>query len=174
MNEADEKTLRHLNAFSTQSMQVLAAARIKAGQRGAGAIELGDLLLGLIVADQDLWPNMLPEMREGDRLIGSPPHTPFFSTEVTSKLLNGIEAVLPHSEPVGHTVEMPLSHEVQLAFDEAEHIQKTFLQRQIEPLHILASVLTQEGSQCVKLLQTEGITKELVLRKLNESDQSGS
>jgi hypothetical protein len=154
-------------------MQALAAARLKAGQRGAGAIELGDLLLGLIVADQDLWANLLPEMREGDRLIGSPPHTPFFSTEEASKLLNGIEAVLPHSGPVGHTVELPLSHEVQLAFDEAERIQKTFLQRQIEPLHLLAAVLTQEGSQCVKLLLTEGITKELVLRKLT-SDQSGS
>lgn len=113
-------------------------------------------------------------MREGDRLIGSPPHTPFFSTEVASKLLNGIEAVLPHSEPVGHTVEVPLSHEVQLAFDEAERIQKTFLQRQIEPLHLLAAVLTQEGSQCVKLLLKEGITKELVLRKLKASNQSGS
>ena len=174
MSEADEKTLRHLNAFSTQAMQALAAARLKAGQRGAGAIELGDLLLGLIVADQDLWATMLPEMREGDRLIGSPPHTPFFSTEVASKLLNGIEAVLPRSEPVGHTIEVPLSHEVQLAFDEAERIQKTFLQRQIEPLHLLAAVLAQEESQCVKLLLTEGITKELILRKLKAPDQSGS
>jgi hypothetical protein len=174
MSEADEKTLRHLNAFSTQSMQVLAAARLKAGQRGAGAIELGDLLLGLIVADQGLWENLFPDMRKGDRLLDSAPHTPFFSTEVASKTLSGIEALLPYSEPIGHTVEVPLSHEVQLAFDEAERIQKTFLQRQIEPLHILAAVLTQEVSQCVKPLLTEGITKELVLRKLKASDQSGS
>ena len=155
-------------------MQVLAAARLKAGQRGAVAIELGDLLLGLIVADQGLWTNLLPEMREGDQLIDSPPHSLFFSMEVASKALNGIEALLPHSEPIGHTVEVPLSNEVQLAFDEAESIQKRFLQRQIGPLHILAAVLTQEGSQCVKLLLTEGITKELVLRKLKASDQSGS
>lgn len=152
----------------------MAAARLKAGQRGAGAIELGDLFLGLIVADQDLWAKLLPEMREGDRLIGSPPHNPLFSTEVASRILNGIEALLPYSEPIGHTVEVPLSHEVQLAFDEAERIQKTFLQRQIEPLHLLAAVLTEEGSQCVNLLLTEGITKELVLRKLKASDQSGS
>lgn len=63
MSEADEKTLRHLNAFSTQAMQALAAARLKAGQRGAGTIELDDLLLGLIVADQDLWANLLPDAR---------------------------------------------------------------------------------------------------------------
>ena len=174
MSEADDKILTHLNAFSIQAMQALMAARLKAGQRGAGAIELGDLLLGLIVADRGLWANLLPEMREGDRLIDSPPLSSFFSMEIASKTLSGIEALLPYSEPIGHTVEVPLSHEVQLAFDEAEHIQKTFLQRQIEPFHLLAAVLTQEGSQCVKLLLTEGITKELVLRKLKASDQSGS
>jgi hypothetical protein len=50
------------------------------------------------------------------------------------KLLNGVAALLPYSEPIGHTVEVPLSHEVQLAFGEAQRVQKTFLARQIEPL----------------------------------------
>ena len=173
MNEVDDKILRHLNAFSTQAMQALMAARLKAGQRGASAIELGDLLLGLIVTDQGSWANLLPDMRDGDTL-DLPPHSPFFSTDVATRLLSGIAALLPYSEPIGHTVEVPLSQEVQIAFDEAERVQKTFLQRQIEPLHLLAAVLTQEGSQCVKLLLKEGITKELVLRKLKASDQSGS
>jgi hypothetical protein len=128
MGEADDKILTHLNAFSIQAMQALMAARLKAGQRGAGAIELGDLLPGLIVTDQGSWANLLPDMREGDTLDLSP-HSPFFSTDVAGRLLNGIAALLPYSEPIGHTVEVPLSHEVQLAFDEAERIQKTFLQR---------------------------------------------
>jgi len=173
MSEADDKILRYLNAFSIHAMQALVAARLKAGQRGAAAIELGDLLLGLIVADQGSWQNLFPDM-EGDRLLDSPPYAPFFTTDAASKLLNGIEALLPRSEPVGYTVEVPLSHEVEVAFDEAERIQKTFLQRQIGPLHLLAAVLSQEASQCVRLLLTEGITKELVLQKLKASDQSGS
>jgi hypothetical protein len=63
MSEADDKILTDLNAFSIQAMQALMAARLKAGQRGAGAIELGDLLPRLIVTDQGSWANLLPDMR---------------------------------------------------------------------------------------------------------------
>jgi hypothetical protein len=52
VNEDDAKILSHLNTFSPYALQALAAARLKAGQRGASAIEVGDLLAGLILADQ--------------------------------------------------------------------------------------------------------------------------
>jgi hypothetical protein len=90
---------------------------------------------------------------------------------VATKLLSGIESLLPHSEPIGHTIEVPLSQEVQLAFDEAEQLQKTFLQTQIEPLHLLAAVLAHEASPSVKVFLAAGITKEVVLEKLGANDQ---
>ena len=50
MSEDDDKIVTHLNAFSNRSMQVVLAARYNAGQRGANVIELGDLLLGMVLA----------------------------------------------------------------------------------------------------------------------------
>lgn len=174
MSEADDKVLAHLNAFPIRAMQALAAARLKAGQRGASAIEVGDMLLGLIVADQGTLGNLLSDMHEGDRPLPLPPHSPLFSPETASKLLTRIEILLPHLEPIGHTIEVPLSHELQLAFDEAEEIQNTFRHKQIEPLHLLAAVLTQQASECVKVLLGVGVTKELVLQKLRATDQDQS
>jgi len=45
-----------------------------------------------------------------------------------------------------------------------------FHHKQIEPLHLLAAVLTQEMTQHSKLLQGLGITKELVLQRLRGTE----
>ena len=175
MSEADDKILAHLNTFSVRAMQVLAAARLKAGRRGAGAIELGDMLLGLIVSNQGTLGVLFAEdMHEENRPLPHPPHRPFFSPETADKLLTGIESFLPRLEPIGQTIELPLSHDVQLAFDEAEEIKSTFRHKQIEPLHLLAALLTQQASECVKVLLGAGITREQVLQKLRATDQDQS
>lgn len=54
-----------LDSFSLRSKQIIFAARIKAGERGANTIEIDDLLVGLVLEDQrmlekGLYPN-LPE-----------------------------------------------------------------------------------------------------------------
>lgn len=166
MNEDDAKILSHLNTFSPYALQALAAARLKAGQRGASAIEVGDLLAGLILADQGSWANLLPEFQGVDTQVDVPSRIPFFSTEAASNLLSGIEALLARSEPIGHTIEVPLSPEVQLAFDEAENIRRTFLNKQIEPLHLLAGTLMHETNECVKVLLRGGMTKQALIQKL--------
>lgn len=123
------------------------------------------------MADQGSWRNLLPDiLGEEDRVIDLPPH-PFFSAEMATKLSNEIESLLAHSEPFGDTIEEPLSDEAQLAFDEAEHLQKTFLRTQIEALHLLAAVLAHETSPSVKVFLAAGITKEVVLEKLRANGQ---
>jgi hypothetical protein len=54
MSEADDKIVAHLNAFSIRAILVVLGARLKAGQRGAIMIEVGDLLLGMIMEDQGM------------------------------------------------------------------------------------------------------------------------
>ena len=80
MSEADDKILAHLNAFSSRAIQVVFAARYKAGQRGANMIEVGDLLLGMILEDQGMMENLLTDMREGQgpaSVLPRPSHNPF-------------------------------------------------------------------------------------------------
>jgi hypothetical protein len=173
MGEPDDKTLTRLNAFSTRAIQVVFAARFKAGQRGANMIEVGDLLLGMVLEDKGMIGNLLSNMHGGPGLTSPltlPSHSPFFSPEAAGELLTRIETLLPQSEPISHTIEVPLSLDLERAFDGAKGVQDMFHHKQIEPLHLLAGVLTQESSQHFKLLQEVGITKELVLQRLRAKE----
>jgi hypothetical protein len=172
MSEADDKILIRLNAFSMRAIQVVFAARYKAGQRGANIIEVGDLLLGLVLEDKGMMGNLVSSMHEGKRptsVLPLPSHSPFFSPQAADELLTRIENLLPQSQPIGHTIEVPLSADLERAFDAAKEVQDAFHHKQIEPLHLLAGVLT-ESSQLVKPLQELGITKELVLQRLKAAE----
>jgi hypothetical protein len=154
-------------------MRVLFVARYKAGQRGANMIELGDLLLGLILEDTGGIEKLLSDMHgenEPTSVLPPPSHSPFFPGESAGELLTVIESLLTHSEPIVDTIEVPLSPEIERAFDGARDVQNEFHHKQIEPLHLLAAVLTQESSQHVKVLVQAGITKELVLQRLRATE----
>jgi ATP-dependent Clp protease ATP-binding subunit ClpA len=170
MNEADDKIVAHLNTFSVRALRVLFAARHKAGQRGAKQIEVGDLLLGLILEDNGMG-NLLSEMHgEQGSILPLPPHIPFFSSEAAGELMTRIENLLPQAESIGHTIDLPLSADVEHVFDSAKDVQSTLRHKQIQPLHLLAAVLTQDSGQFVNLLNEGEITKNQVLERLNASD----
>ncbi len=168
MTEADDKILGHLDAFSARAMQALFAARLKAGQRGASAMEVADLLLGLIMEDQGTIGGLLPDTHGRKEFIPLPipSHSPFFSSEAAGMLLAKIEAQILPAAPIPHTKDVPLSPELERTFDRARDVQNMFHHEQIGPLHLLAAVLAEESSQQTKLLQDVGITKEHVFRTL--------
>ena len=131
--------------------------------------EIDDLLVGLVLEDQGMLEGgLVGKLHEGTvHLVSQAPlHIPFFSKEMANDLLAKIEGILPRSEPVGLSTEIPLSSAAVHAFNSAEEFQKRFQHGQIEPLHLLAALLTEESSQGVKLLHASGITQEKVLLKL--------
>jgi hypothetical protein len=158
------------DSFSMRAIQVVAGARFKAGQRGATTIDVGDLLLGLIIEDQGMMGGLLSnvptEEQVPTRVFPSPSHNPFFPPEIAGQLLTKIENILPQSEPIAQTIEVPLSPELERAFERAKDLQNNFHHEQIKPLHLLAAVLTGESSQYVQLLHEVAITKEQVLKVL--------
>jgi hypothetical protein len=157
--------------FSMRARRVVFAARLKAGQRGAAMIDVGDLLLGILLEDQGMMGSLLSIMTEENRpatLEPFPSHTPFFPLGAPDELQKKIEKLLSRSKPVAQTIEIPLSPELKCAFDGAIHIQDMFHHKRIEPLHLLAAVLAEESSQYVKLLQDFGITREQVLQRLKQ------
>ena len=173
MSEANDKIVTHLNACSIRAMQVVLAARYKAGQRGANRIELGDLLLGIVLEDNGMMGHLLSNMLGEQKPASAfplPSHVPIFPAEAVGELLTRIENLLPQSEPIAHTIELPMSPEIEHVFDGATDVQNMFHHKQIQPLHILAAVLTKESGRHVNLLQEVGITEELVLERLRAAD----
>jgi Clp amino terminal domain, pathogenicity island component len=154
-------------------MQVVLAARYNAGQRGANVIELGDLLLGMVLEDNGMMGNLVSKMcgEQGPTsVLPLPSHTPFFPADAAGELLTRIENLLPQSEPIAHTIELPLSPDVGHVFVGAKDAQSMFHHKQIQPLHLLAAVLARDSGQHVKLLQEVGITKELVVERLRTTE----
>ena len=156
-----------IDAFSMRAKQIVFAARFSAGERGANVINVEDFLLGLVLEDQGmLEKNLFSKLDDGHGtfLSMAPSHLPFFSQEEAKNLVT-IEALQAQSKPIGLSAEIPLSPALERAFGSAKDFQITFHHSQIEPLHLLAGILTEESSQSVKLLQEFGITREKVLQQ---------
>lgn len=162
------------DSFSARSMQIVFAARIKAGERGASTIDIDDLLVGLVLEDQGMVEKGLyPNLPEGTvHFVNQAPPHPFFSPEAANDFLAKIEGILPRSEPVGTSTEIPLSSAAEHAFNSAEEIQTRFRHSQIEPLHLLAALLAEGSSPSVKLLHESGITQEKALLKLGNATEN--
>jgi len=158
-----------IDVFSMRAKQLVFAARFNAGEHGANLIDVEDFLLGLVLEDQGmLGENLFSKLHDGvgTLLNQAPSHIPFFSPEVAKNLVTRMEAHLPQLKPVSLSTEVPLSPALKRAFDSAKDFQAQFQHSQIEPLHLLAAILTDESSQSVKLLQEFGITQKKVLEKL--------
>jgi ATP-dependent Clp protease ATP-binding subunit ClpA len=152
-----------------RARQIVFAARFKAGERGANAIDVEDFLLGLVLEDQGmLGENLFSTLHDGQGtpLNKAPSHVPFFPQDVAKDLVVKINALLPQMKPVGLSTEIPLSTGLEHAFDSAKTFQAQSPYRQIEPLHFLAAILKEESSQCAKLLKKFGISLEKVLKQL--------
>ena len=158
-----------LDDFSQRSRQIVFAARVKAGERGASMIDSGDFLVGLVLEDQGMLEEIFSSIFEGQ---GTPintvrSHIPFFSAKEAEELLANLKKSLPQSQPIALNTEVPLSASLERVFGSVKSVQTRFRHSQVEPLHLLAAVLSEEADHSVKLLQDSGITLEKVLLTLS-------
>lgn len=155
--------------FSPRARQVVFVARFKAGERGATAIEVDDFIDALILEDQGMLESVFSKFYEGQgtAVNSAPSHVSLFSSDIAQALLSNLGRILPRSQSVPLTTEIPLSPSLETAFNSAKSFQTRFHRQQIEPLHLLAAILKEASSEGVKLLEGSGITEEKVLALLS-------
>jgi Clp amino terminal domain, pathogenicity island component len=159
-----------LDNFSKRARQIVFAARLRAGERGAKTIDTDDLLVGLVLEDQGtLEKTVFSAMFEGQGMPvnRAQSHVPFLSVTVAQHLLANLEKGLLRSQRIALTTEVPLSLALEQVFSSAKDVRTRFRHNQIEPLHLLAAILAEGSGQGVKLLQDSGVTHEKVLRTLS-------
>jgi hypothetical protein len=157
--------------FSERARHVIFATRVKAGERGGDALDIADLLIGLILEDQGMMSALLLKLDRGtgpfEPLANRRPlHTPFFSPTQAQDLLGSLEKLLPQSQPVATTAEIPVSPSLQRVFNSAKTLQTSLQHNKLRRLHLLAAALAEESSPSVQLLRDAGVTEEKVLRAL--------
>jgi hypothetical protein len=156
--------------WSMRAKEVIFGTRIRAGRRGAEAMDVGDLLSAITLQDQ----NRIRELMcyEGDdqigRVAGLEPHTPFFSASSASNLLASLEPLLLRTNPIPDSTDMTITAGLRRIFQSAESHQQEFHHKQVEPLHLLLAVLELPSRPEVDLLRRVGITEESVRVKLKE------
>ena len=124
--------------FSARSMQVVFAARFKAGGRGANTIDISNLLVSLILEDQglSLTKQFLSRssVRGGELLSGVPIHAKLFSSDVAQGLLADLNTNQIQSKPIPTTSELPLSTSLGKVFQSAQALQVQVQHGEVEPL----------------------------------------
>ena len=153
--------------YSQRALQVLFASRAKAGQRGAEALEICDLLAGIVLEDQHKAEAALLGEVDFDSVSGDTYyvgireyHPCFFSAEQSSDLQLALDSTAPHSNPRALSEDLPISDELKLVFENAENIRKEFQHQKLEPLHQLAAIL--QSGKFVELFRNNGITKDKI------------
>lgn len=154
--------------FSERGRHVIFATRVKAGERGGDALDIADLLVGLILEDQGMLATaVFPKLGGTTGALYRPStHTPFFSSTQAQELLASLEKLLPQSQPVPTTAEIPISPSLKRAIDSAKALQTSLQHSAVEPLHLLAAALAEESSPGAQLLRDAGVTEEKVLLAL--------
>ena len=103
-----------LELFSQRARQLIFLARFKAGQRGAAAIEIEDLLVAFIIEDQGEFENAVSSLFPNGKPVvqpGGQPHRPFLPPELASGLLPRVQALCAQSQPLPKESDMPLSED---------------------------------------------------------------
>lgn len=166
-----------LEDYSLRVHRALFLARLKAGQRGADAIELGDLLVALLIEDQGGFHKALADFhgRRNSTAQADPwPHQPFLPSELANGLLAQVEALCTRSQPVPAASDMPLSEAVKRVFTASASLRDELKQTKVEPLHLLAAVANDQSSRGAEVLRQAGITREKIINAMQQEEAAAS
>jgi hypothetical protein len=144
--------------YSIHAKQVVFVARMKAGRRGANALDVGDLVVAFVIEDQGRMADLM-----GRDIHGPHSHPPFLQPEAASLLLAFVEPSLSQSTPVPDSLDLPISADLEAVLALAEKVRSDFDHPQTEPLHLLAAVFRHQKPDAIILqLAKAGITQDAV------------
>jgi hypothetical protein len=169
--------------FSERARRIVFFSRKVAGERGAAAIGVEDLMQALVLDDQADYAKVFPESAvPGAARMALPAHRPFFTTEVVAEIQQRLDPLLPKANPLPDSVDMPLSEALKELFataiklgEELRGEPATPLRIQVgrvEPLHLLAAALSDDASVTAEVLQQAGIAKEAVIAAIKTGEYS--
>jgi hypothetical protein len=157
-------------SYSTRAVQVIFLARLEAGARGAELLDLDDLLAGLIIEDQNKIPAALARLGRGGELMVLAKHQSFLPPDAAAHVLESIQQLLPRSQFIPESADMPISSGLAETLAAATDLGKTLQTKEVTPLHLLA-VLMRGSHKGVQALREAGIIEEEVVKVIRQEDQ---
>ena len=151
--------------FSERSLRVVFLVRKDAGRRGAAALEPVHLLDAVVREDQGEMAARFSGAVTGSEPLQ--PQRPFFSAEVSSLILSMLEHALPpRAKPVADSADMECSPSLGEIFASASALAKKLHHDKVEPLHLVAAMLSTETGAVSEILKRVGISREAVIASI--------
>ncbi|MDE3178277.1 MAG: hypothetical protein KGM47_01350 [Acidobacteriota bacterium] len=154
--------------YTERARKVIFIARLRAGQRGAKAIEIGDLLAAIVIEDQGGFKGVATGLYGDIARVFDSPQNAFFSKESANAILSKLEEGLPRSLPVPQQLDMPLDDGSKRLLTEAARLADGLKHSKIGPLHLLAAALAEGSGDAARIFADAGITREMVMAALGE------
>jgi ATP-dependent Clp protease ATP-binding subunit ClpA len=148
---------------------IIFLTRKDAGRRGATALEPGDLLEAIINEDQGELAKRFVGATSSSAPIRAP--EPFFASEVAANTLVRLQNILPQQEPIADSVDMQVSPRLQHILNAATTLAGELNHTQVQPLHFVAAILTEENSGPAEILREAGISKDAVIQALGSESE---
>jgi ATP-dependent Clp protease ATP-binding subunit ClpA len=159
--------------FSERARRLIFFSRKVAGERGAAAIEVEDLMQALVLDDRADYAKVFPESAvPGAARMELPTHRPFFTAEVAAEVQRKLEPLLPNAGPVRGSLDMPVSPALVRILKAVKDRSKESHDGQVEPLHLLAEVLSDDTSAVADVLKQAGVTQEAVAAAIESGEYS--
>jgi Clp amino terminal domain, pathogenicity island component len=169
--------------FSERARRIVFFSRKVAGERGAAAIGVEDLMQALVLEDQAEYAKVFPKSAvPGAARMALPAHRPFFTAEIAAEIQRGLEPLLPNAAPVPDSADMPLSEALKELFATAIKLSEELSGEpampsriqvgHVEPLHLLAAALSDDASVTAEVLQRAGLAKEAVMAAIKTGEYS--
>jgi hypothetical protein len=166
--------------FSERARRIVFFSRILAGRGGAPSIEVEHLIEALILEDQAEYPKMFS--LETTVAAAAVPHRAFFTAQVAAEIRRGLEPLMPSkAKPLPTSVDMPLSDAAQRLLMAAKELSEDLhgpatpsrIQVQhVEPLHLVAAVLSENTSATAGILKQAGVASETVIAAIKSGGYS--
>jgi hypothetical protein len=171
------------DTFSDRARRIVFFSRILAGRQGASAIEVEHLVEALVLEDQAEYPKMFEESNAPETSrMALPAHRPFLTAEAATEIRRGLEPLMPSkAKPLPTSMDMPLSEAVQrvllAAYELSEELRgpakpSRIQVQHVEPLHLVAAVLSENTSATAGILNQAGVASEAVIAAIKNGEYS--
>lgn len=152
--------------YSDRARHIIFLTRLKAGRSGAAFLDTVHLIEAVILEDQGKFGAEMGEWPGASATLHSRASASFFTPETASAILMKLQRIMPRGEAIPDSVDMPMSSELRRDLDAAMTLKTELCYRQVEPLHLLAGVLSEQSSGTSVVLRDFGISRDDVIATL--------
>jgi ATP-dependent Clp protease ATP-binding subunit ClpC len=156
--------------YSDRAKRIIFLARMKAGQRGAGSIDVKHVIEALVLEDQGEFAKMMPNAGAARRGPSLAPSRSYLSAASAANFLEALDGLSSAGEPIPTSTDMPITDALKSILDATIALTDETHRSTIQPLDILAATIEEDTTGVAQILVDSGLSSEDVVAAIKSGD----